>query len=202
MSSPIPQTRRANPLRRAPLIATLALLAGAGACGASAADPEPGPGSATASTATGGAAAVTRPCAPQARRALVTAAAAVRARRPYEIESDRVRGRWIWEVKVDTGTARPRELDVSAQGTKVLRNRRSARPDRDAVRSRSASISLATAITIAGRRARGCFDEAEIDRTRGRLVWSVSFKQGRTETEVDVDARSGAVVKIERDRND
>ena len=53
------------------------------------------------------------------------------------------------------------------------------------------------------RRARqGRLSEAELDRERGRLVWSVTFERGATETEVEVDARTGKVVRVQSERDD
>jgi uncharacterized membrane protein YkoI len=53
--------------------------------------------------------------------------------------------------------------------------------------------------TAAGR-ASGTLDGADLDRERGTLVWSVSFDgAGDQETEVDVDARTGKVLRVTQD---
>jgi uncharacterized membrane protein YkoI len=136
----------------------------------------------------------------QARRAVRTAERAVRGGRAYDVESDRLRGRRVWEVKVAQGTARPYELDVSADGRQVLRRQRLTRIDDDVRKVARAQVALASALTIAGRRARGSFDEADIDRSRGRLVWEATFvRSGDREVEVAVDARNGRVLSVTTD---
>jgi uncharacterized membrane protein YkoI len=137
-----------------------------------------------------------------ARRAVRTAERRVRHSKAYDIESDRLGGRRTWEVKVARGVSRPYELDVSADGRRVVRQRRRSRVDDDVRRVNQARVSLWRALRLAGRRvARGRFDEAGIDRERGRLVWEATFEQsGDREIEVTVDARTGRVVAIDRDR--
>ena len=56
------------------------------------------------------------------------------------------------------------------------------------------------ALRIAARRAHGRLTEADLDTERGVLVWSVTFERsGDRETEVDVNARTGRVVRVEHD---
>lgn len=118
----------------------------------------------------------------------------------YDIETDRLRGKPVWEVKVARGTTRAYELDVSADGRKVLR-RRAKTVDDDVRKLRDAKVGLAKALRTAARRAKGAaFDSAEIDRSGGRLVWEATFKApGDRELEVDVDARTGKVLRVRTD---
>lgn len=46
------------------------------------------------------------------------------------------------------------------------------------------------------------FDHWELDREGAATVWSLSYKNGKTEVEVKVDAQSGQVVGIDDDRLD
>jgi uncharacterized membrane protein YkoI len=134
-------------------------------------------------------------------KALRTAAKAA-AGRPYDLERDRHRGRRVWEVDVAKRAGRASELVISADGTRVVKRHRTHRSD-DAAKARRASIGLAKALRTASRRASGTLTEADIDRTRGgRLVWSVTFERGQIETEVDVDARSGKVVRVQTEHDD
>ncbi len=137
----------------------------------------------------------------QARRAVRTAERAVQGGRAYDIESDLLRGVRVWEVKVAQGAVRPHEIDVSADGRRILRRQRRARVDLDARRVAQAKVTLGSALTIAGARARtGTFDEAEIEREHGRLVWEVVFEHsGGREVEIKVDALTGKVVSVEND---
>lgn len=201
---------------RAAGVAACAALAAVAACGSSDDDgatvSAPAP-SATAPGAPGAPGAATAPGAPsaapgaaagglaQARRAVLAAGRAVAHGRPYDVERDRLRGAPVWEVKVAQGRARPWELDVSADGRRVVRRHRRGHVDDDARKAARATVPLATALRTAGRRAGGGrFDEAEIDRARGRVVWEATFERGGgREVEVTVDARSGKVVAVRTD---
>ena len=44
--------------------------------------------------------------------------------------------------------------------------------------------------------------EAELDRDRGGIYWEVSFEYGKNEYEYDINASSGEIVKVERERDD
>lgn len=134
----------------------------------------------------------------QATRAVRTAQRAVRDGTAYDIESDRRAGRRVWEVKVARGTARPYEFDVSADGHTIVHRGRRARLDDDARKAARARTTLAAALRTAGRRVgSGTFDEAEIDRWRGRVVWEATFEQpGDRETEVRIDASNGKVLAV------
>jgi uncharacterized membrane protein YkoI len=158
----------------------------------------PGGGSSTAPSAHS-AASVGRLA--EARRAVRAAERGVPRGKAYDIETDRLRGRRVWEVKVARGTAQPYELDVSAGGDRVLRRTRASKVSDDVRKVARATVSLQRALSTAGRRVgQGTFDEAEIDRVGGRIVWEATFKRsGDRETEVKVDARSGKVVGVSTD---
>jgi uncharacterized membrane protein YkoI len=135
-------------------------------------------------------------------RAVRTAEDRISRGEAYDIESDRLRGKRVWEVKVAGGGARPHEIDVRADGRKVVRTRHRRTADDDARKAARAHISLARALRTAGRRAGGgtTFDEAEIDRVRGRIVWEATFDgPGDREVEVRVDAHTGKVLAVTRD---
>jgi uncharacterized membrane protein YkoI len=137
-----------------------------------------------------------------ARQAVRTARRAAGYGRPYDIERDRHRGARVWEVKVASGTARPYEILVSRNGRKVIGRHRDDHRSDDARKAQRAKIGLSRALRIAGRHGSGAFTDAEIDRHRGRLVWTATFERGRTETEVALDASTGRVVDVRRDTDD
>lgn len=147
---------------------------------------------AESNAATGGSAA-------DARKAIATARGATDGAPAYDIESERRRGAAVWEVKVATGGGGAVEVDVSADGRRVVHRHALAKRDHEASLVGSTKVPLAAALRTAEAHAAGPFDEAELDRERGRLVWSVSFGSGAAEVEVEVDARSGAVLGTDRD---
>ncbi len=107
----------------------------------------------------------------------------------------------MWEIDVVSGSGRAKELHVSADGTKIVRTGKARRSD-DAALARQATVSLATALRTADGRASGSLDGAEIDREAGRLVWTASFERRGSETEVEVDAKSGKVLDVRTERED
>jgi uncharacterized membrane protein YkoI len=113
--------------------------------------------------------------------------------RPYDLERERRK----WEIDVTPHT----ELTISSGGRRIV-GRKSAGASDDASRARDASVSMAAAVRTADRRATGRLEGAELDRERGRLVWSVDFERGSLETEVEVDAKSGDVVRVTKERDD
>ncbi len=121
--------------------------------------------------------------------------------RAFDVESDRHRGKRVWEVDVIAGSGRAQEIRVSADGSKILHRGKARRSD-DARDASQATVSLATALKTADGRASGGLDGAEIDREAGRLVWTASFERRGSETEVDVDAKSGKVLDVRTERED
>lgn len=136
-----------------------------------------------------------------ARRAIITAQRAVSRTHAYEVETDRLAGRRTWEVKLRRGSSSRYEVHVSADGRRVLRVRSRRGSNRDVRRASQATVALTRALTIAGRRVgRSGFDEADIDMLGRRVVWDVTFKRpANRDVEVSVDARSGRVLRVERD---
>jgi uncharacterized membrane protein YkoI len=124
-------------------------------------------------------------------RAVHTASKGI-SHKAYDIERDDGR----WEVKFADGT----ERHVTLDGRRVTSTRR--HDDRSS-RVNRAKVSLATALKTAARRANGTLVGGEIEVERGRLVWSVDFERtDDDETEVEVDARSGKVVRVVHDNDD
>ena len=121
-------------------------------------------------------------------RAVHTASKGV-SHKAYELDRERNR----WEVKFADGTERHVTLD----------GRRVTATKRDDDRSRAAAstrVSLATALRTAAPRAQGTLSDADLDRERGTLVWSVNFEaSGDRETEVEIDARTGKVLRVTQD---
>lgn len=116
-------------------------------------------------------------------RAVQTASKGV-VHKAYELDRERKH----WEVTFADGTQR----HVSLDGRRVTAT---TRDDDRSSAAASARVSLATALRTAATRARGTVEEAELDRERGALVWNVSFG----ETDVEVDARSGKVLRVTQD---
>jgi uncharacterized membrane protein YkoI len=141
-----------------------------------------------AAVAGGGAAAAHAANSTDAVRAVQTASRGV-SHKAYDLDRERNR----WEVTFADGT----ERHVSLDGRKVTATRRD---DERSTRVASARVSLATALKTAAGRASGTLDGADLDSERGTLVWSVSFDgAGDRETEVDVDARTGKVLRVTHD---
>ena len=121
-------------------------------------------------------------------RAVQTASKGV-SHKAYELDRERNH----WEVTFADGTQR----HVSLDGRRVTATKRD--DDRSSAAA-SARVSLATALRTAAPRASGTLTDADLDRERGTLVWSVNIEAaGDRETEVEVDARSGKVLRVIQD---
>ncbi len=116
-------------------------------------------------------------------RAVQTASQGV-SHKAFDLDRDDNR----WEVKFADGT----ERHVTLDGRRVTRT---TRDDDRSTRVASARVSLATALKTAAPRANGTLEGAGLETERGRLVWSVEID----DTEVEVDARTGKVVRVNHD---
>jgi uncharacterized membrane protein YkoI len=143
---------------------------------------------ATAAAVTGGAVTAHASSSSDAVRAVHTASRGV-APKAYDLEREHRR----WEVKFADGT----ERHVTLDGRRVTATRRDDDGSRRVSRAR---VSLAGALKTAAKRAHGTLTDAEIDTSRGRLVWKVGFERSDDdETEVIVDAKSGRVLRVVHD---
>ena len=117
-------------------------------------------------------------------RAVQTASKGVSAK-PYELDRERNR----WEVTFADGT----QKHVSLDGRKVTKT---TRDDRDA-EVNQARVTLVTALRNAAPRAGNTqLTDADIDADDGQLVWQIGFAN---DTDVDVDARTGKVLRVDKD---
>ena len=117
-------------------------------------------------------------------RAVQTASKGISAK-AYELDRERNR----WEVTFADGT----QKHVSLDGRRVTKT---TRDDRDS-EVNQARITLIGALRAAAPRAGNTrIEDADLDDDNGRLVWQVSFSK---DVDVDVDARNGKVLRVEKD---
>lgn len=137
----------------------------------------------------------------EAVRALKTAGKQVKNGRPYDLESDRFRGKSVWEVKVASGRSRPYEFYISANGKTIVRRSRERKLGDDVPKVLQAKVTLARALRTAAKHAGGGrLSEGEIDRDRGKIVWTVTFERsGDAEVEVILDAKTGRLIRTVKD---
>lgn len=99
-----------------------------------------------------------------------------------------------WEVDVATGTISV-EVEVSADGTEVVRTQEDDldADDRRALADATVSITQAIERTVA--RSAGDLDDAELDEDDGRYHWSVTVLVDGVETDYRVGTQDGKVVQ-------
>ncbi|MFI2297220.1 PepSY domain-containing protein [Isoptericola sp. NPDC019571] len=99
-----------------------------------------------------------------------------------------------WEVDVATGTISV-EVEVSADGTEVVRTQEDDldADDRRALADATVSITQAIERTVA--RSAGDLDDAELDEEDGRYHWSVTVLVDGVETDYRVGTQDGKVVQ-------
>ena len=61
----------------------------------------------------------------------------------------------------------------------------------------TSTITESQAISIASNAAKGTVTEIELENENGKMVYSVEITEGKTETDVKVDAISGQILKVE-----
>ncbi|MBE2319644.1 PepSY domain-containing protein [Solirubrobacter sp. CPCC 204708] len=117
-------------------------------------------------------------------RAVQTASKGVSAKL-YELDKERRH----WEVTFADGTQKLVALD----GSKVTKTRRD---DRE-TEVDQARVSLVAALRAAAPRVgETALTDADLDSDEGQLVWQIGFAD---DTDVDVDARTGKVLRVDRD---
>ena len=117
-------------------------------------------------------------------RAVQTASKGVSAK-PYELDRERNR----WEVTFADGT----QTHVSLDGRKVTKT---TRDDRDSEVNQARTTLVAALRAAAPRAGNTQLTDADIDDEDGRLVWQIGFAN---DTDVDVDARTGKVLRVDKD---
>ncbi|HWD46652.1 MAG TPA: PepSY domain-containing protein [Actinomycetota bacterium] len=156
--------------------------------------------SSAATTSSTAASASTDASVAAALRALQTATRAVPNGKAFDLDDDTRRGQRVWEVKVASGQ-RQFDLDVAADGTRVLNRREDPTPDDDVRKLRSVKVDATRALRLAAQRQDGQVTDLDLDTTdAGTVVWEVDFRQPNgTTTTVAIHARTGKVVDISGD---
>lgn len=138
----------------------------------------------------------------------------------YEIELENNKTGKDTEVKVDALTAKVLSVELDDDGKKNVRNNEIAKKQTsqsvngtektvtDQKKSERASSDTADSPISAEQAAKialqavggGTIEEIELDEDDGKLIYEVEIKTSYGEAEVDIDAYSGKVLKIEKDR--
>jgi uncharacterized membrane protein YkoI len=133
-------------------------------------------------------------------RALQTAARAVPQGKAFGLDPETRGGQRVWDVKVASGQ-RQFDLDVTADGSRVLTRRQDPTPDDDVRKLRSVRVDASRAVRLAARHQDGQLTDLDLDTTdAGTVVWEVDFHQpdGSTAT-VSIHARTGKILDISGD---
>jgi uncharacterized membrane protein YkoI len=117
-------------------------------------------------------------------RAVQTASKGISAK-PYELDRERNR----WEVTFADGT----QKHVSLDGRRVTKT---TRDDRDSDVAQARTTLVAALRAAAPRAGNTQLTDADLDADDGQLVWQIGFAN---DTDVDVDARTGKVLRVDRD---
>jgi uncharacterized membrane protein YkoI len=132
-------------------------------------------------------------------RALRAAAAAVPDGQPFDLELDDENGRSFWDVQV-ASQGIEHQFAVALDGSKVLSRSREPTPDDDIAKLRAARINAIRAVEIATQRQSGQLSKVDIGTDLGSVVWEVDLARlDGSEVKMDINARSGKVLRVERD---
>lgn len=121
----------------------------------------------------------------------------------YEVDG----GVPVWEVEFRAGD-REYDFTIHAETGRILEKDIDKKPaktptDPTAEQTLTAAEAKETALAHAGLsadRVRGL--EAELDREKGKLIWEVEFRSGRTEYDCEIDALTGRILWFESEIDD
>ncbi|WP_226619797.1 PepSY domain-containing protein [Cytobacillus firmus] len=119
------------------------------------------------------------------------------------IELERVKGKQYYEIDIDNGEE-DFDIKINALDGKVIsiNNERDDNDDNDQAEKEingEKIISEQNAIEIAEKEVNGMMKEIEIDEDDGQILYEVELQTKKGEADVDIDAETGKVLKVELD---
>ncbi len=127
-------------------------------------------------------------------QAIDTALTEVEGSRLYALQSEN--GGTVWEVEVVTEAGQRYEIDLAADGQKVVNGpEEKSSKAKHLQRVEGATVPIAEIIDAAVEHTPGVVIELELDTSGGVIVWEVEVASGDGQSvEVDIDAGTGAVI--------
>ncbi|MBY6053871.1 PepSY domain-containing protein [Cytobacillus firmus] len=116
------------------------------------------------------------------------------------IELERVKGKQYYEIDIDNGEE-DFDIKINALDGKVISINKE-RDDNDQAEKEingEKIISEQNAIEIAEKEVNGMMKEIEIDEDDGQILYEVELQTKKGEADVDIDAETGKVLKVELD---
>ncbi|MBG9443140.1 PepSY domain-containing protein [Cytobacillus firmus] len=119
------------------------------------------------------------------------------------IELERVKGKQYYEIDIDNGEE-DFDIKINALDGKVIsiNKERDDNDDNDQAEKEingEKIISEQNAIEIAEKEVNGMMKEIEIDEDDGQILYEVELQTKKGEADVDIDAETGKVLKVELD---
>ena len=123
--------------------------------------------------------------------------------RVESIELERVNGKQYYEIDIENGKE-DFDIKVHALDGEVISINKERNDDDDDDQSekevnRENVISEQKAIEIAEKEVNGTMKEIEIDEDDGQILYEVELQTNKGEADVDIDAETGKVLKVELD---
>lgn len=118
-----------------------------------------------------------------------------------EFEHDYDDGRSEYELNVKQNDHNSVEVELNSETGKIIEEEHD---DEDVNKqlegtAKKSIISMNEAIAIAMNKQSGHIEEAELDEDDGRLLYEIEIETANGEVEIDIDAVSGKILKVERD---
>jgi uncharacterized membrane protein YkoI len=116
------------------------------------------------------------------------------------IELEREKGRQVYEIDVDNGKE-DADIKINALDGEVIFVNKERDDDDQSEKEINAEniISEQKAIEIAEQEVNGTMKEIELDEDDGQILYEIELKTNKGEADVDIDAVSGKVLKVELD---
>lgn len=123
--------------------------------------------------------------------------------RVESIELERVKGKQYYEIDIVNGE-KDFDIKINALDGKVISINKERDDDDDNDQSEKEIngekiISEQNAIEIAEKEVNGMMKEIEIDEDDGQILYEVELQTNKGEADVDIDAETGKVLKVELD---
>src|SRR5690606_29773942 len=116
------------------------------------------------------------------------------------IELEREKGKQVYEIDVDNGKE-DFDIKINALDGEVISVKKEQDDDDQSEKEINAEniISEQKAVEIAEQEVNGTMKEIELDEDDGQILYEVELKTNKGEADVDIDAESGKVLKVELD---
>lgn len=118
---------------------------------------------------------------------------------PSGVELDKERGAYVYEVEIQ-GKTKETEVKIDADSGKIINvKKEKLESEMSGIQPK---ISIEEAEKIAVEKVKGTLTEISLDHETGKLVYEAEVQSKTEEHEVEIDAETGKIIKVESESQD